>query len=298
MNKLPLEKRIQIIKCLVEGNSIRGTARLCDVVKNSVIKLLCEVGEACAAYQNDKIRGLTGERYQVDEIWSFVHVKEGNLRNAKAAPVDAGDVWTWTAIDADSKLVATWFVGDRSFHTGKLFLEDLRQRVSNRIQLTSDGWKAYARAVKETFGEDVDFAMLQKLYGPASEGERHYSPPVCVGTKLKKQIGTPSEKHISTSFAERQNLTMRMSMRRFTRLTNAFSKKIENHALAVALHFMHYNFCRIHQSLRMTPAMAAKVTDKLMDVADIVRISDEYWAIKNPPKPRGRYKKIAEEISK
>jgi IS1 family transposase len=280
MNKLPHEKRTQIIRCLVEGNSIRGTARLCDVVKNTVIKLLVEVGEACAAYQDAQLRNLRCKRIQVDEIWSFVGAKQKNVPQHRRG--SAGDVWVWTAIDAETKLVPSWLVGGRDSQYAMAFMDDLARRLANRVQLTSDGHKAYLEAVEGAFGADIDYAQLVKLYGEAPESMKgRYSPAECIGCHKTRIEGDPDPAHVSTSYAERQNLTMRMAMRRFTRLTNAFSKKIENHAHAVALHFMHYNFCRIHQSTRVTPAMAADVSKTLMDVADIVRIADDYWAFKN-----------------
>jgi len=267
---------------------MRAVSRLCDVSINTVTKLLAEAGEFCIHYHDKHVRGLTSKRMQVDEIWSFVYAKHTNVRSAKAAPADAGDVWTWTAIDADTKLIATWHVGDRSFYTGKLFLEDLRQRVMDRMQLNSDGWKAYARAVDEVFGDDVDYAVLVKLYGPAPETARRYSPPVCVGADKTTRTGNPDPGHISTSYAERQNLTMRMHMRRFTRLTNAFSKKIDNHAHMVAIYTVWYNWIRIHKSLRVTPAMEAGLTDKLGSWEEILEATDAA----TPAKKRGPYKKL------
>jgi IS1 family transposase len=279
MNRLPSEKRAQIIRCLVEGNSLRGTARLCDVVKNTVTKLLVEVGEACAAYQDAQLRSLPCKRIQVDEIWSFVGAKQKNVPQHRKG--SAGDVWVWTAIDAETKLVPSWLVGGRDSQYAMAFMDDLARRLANRVQLTSDGHKAYLEAVEGAFGADIDYAQLVKLYGEAPESMKgRYSPAECIGCHKTRIEGDPDPAHVSTSYAERQNLTMRMAMRRFTRLTNAFSKKIANHAHAVALHFMHYNFCRIHQSLRVTPAMAAGVSKTLMDVADIVRIADDYWAFK------------------
>jgi len=292
MNKLPLEKRIQIIRCLVEGNSIRGTARLCDVVKNSVTKVLCEVGEACSSYQHENLIGLTGTKWQLDEIWSFVGAKQKNVPEHRKG--QAGDVWTWVALDADSKLVGSFYVGGRDSYAAIVIADDLAKRLVNRVQVTTDGHRAYLEAIEGAFGGDVDYAQLVKLYGDVPESMKgKYSPADCIGTRKTRIEGDPDPKHVSTSFVERQNLTMRMSMRRFTRLTNGFSKKIENHAYAVALHFMYYNFCRVHQTLRITPAMAAGLTKSIMDVTDIVRIADDYWAIKNPPKARGPYKKIS-----
>jgi IS1 family transposase len=274
MNKLPAQTRAQILHCLVEGNSIRGTARLTGASKNTVTKLLIDAGRVCAAYQDAALRDLPCTRIQVDEIWSFVYSKQKNVPEGKRG--EAGDIWTWTAICADTKLVPSWLVGARDAMYAHAFIHDLASRMAGRIQLTSDGLNAYIGAVEDAFGEDVDFAQLVKLYGDAPESAKgRYSPAECTGTKKTRIKGRPDPKHVSTSYAERQNLTMRMAMRRFTRLTNAFSKKIENHAHAVALHFMHYNFVRIHKSLRVTPAMAAGVTDRLWDVSDIVALIEE-----------------------
>ena len=288
MNKLSREKRIQIIGLLVEGNSLRAASRLSDTAFNTVTKLFVDAGKACAEYQNKTLRNLTCKRVQVDEIWSFVYAKDLNAPIEKKLKGEAGDVWTWVAIDADTKLVPSWYIGDRSGNAAWEFLTDLRGRLSNRIQLTSDGHRAYLIGVAGSFGDKVDFAQLVKIYGREPGGERRYSPPACIGAVPHAVYGDPDPKHISTSFAERNNLTMRMSIRRFTRLTNAFSKKVENHALSVALHYMHYNFCRIHKTLKVTPAMAAGVTDKAWSVADLADMVDEAQ-----PKPgkRGPYKK-------
>ncbi len=278
-----------IIRCLVEGMSIRATTRITDTSKNTVAKLLVDAGKACSAYQNRVLRDLPCRRVQVDDIWSFVHARQKNV--TEAAPEWAGDVWTWTAICADTKLVPSWVVGDRSSETAAVFMNDLRDRLAGRIQLTSDGHRPYLEAVEDDFGADIDYAMLVKLYG--SEGgasaEKRYSPAECTGARMMQIEGDPDPVHISTSYAERNNLTMRMSMRRFTRLTNAFSKKIENHAHSVSLHFMHYNFCRQHKSLDgIAPAMAAGVTDRLWDIEDIVRLVQE---ARPKPGPRGPYRK-------
>ena len=294
MNKLPLKTRTLIIRCLVEGMSVRATARTADVSKNTVTKLLVGAGKACSAYQDRELRGLPCKRIQVDEIWAFIYAKQGNLPRAKNAPEDAGDVWTWTAICADTKLVPAWAIGDRSGETAIDFMDDLRVRLDNRVQLTSDGHKAYLEAVEGAFGGDIDYAMLIKLYGSAGgvSSEKRYSPAECTGTRKLEVMGRPDLAHVSTSYVERNNLTMRMSMRRFTRLTNAFSKKIENHTHSVSLHFMYYNFCRQHKSLKgITPAMAAGVTDRLWDIEDIVRLVDEA-----APKP-GRPKTYSRQIS-
>jgi IS1 family transposase len=276
MNKLPSEKRAQILHLLCEGNSLRATSRLADVAYNSVAKLFVDAAKACLDYQDRELRNLKCRRVQLDEIWSFVYAKQKNVAKAKAAPIDAGDVWTWVAIDAETKLVPSWRIGDRSGETAIAFADDLAKRLVNRVQITSDGHKAYLEAIEGAFGGDVDYGMLIKVYGPAPEGQRRYSPAECIGAHKERIEGNPDPKHISTSFVERQNLTMRMQMRRFTRLTNAFSKKIENHAHSVALHYMHYNFCRIHKTLRVTPAMAAGVTDRLWGLADIVKVLEDW----------------------
>ena len=277
MNRLTRDERAQILHLLCEGSSIRAVTRLTGASKNTVIKLMIEAGKACADYHDKHVRNVKARRIQCDEIWSFCYAKEKNVRHAKAAPDGAGNVWTWTALDADSKLIVSWWVGDRSSSTGLVFLRDLKSRLANRVQLTTDGHGAYLEAVDHSFGEDVDYAMLIKLYGPAPTGpESRYSPSPCVGARKKEISGTPDPAHVSTSFAERQNLNMRMHMRRFTRLTNAFSKKYENHAHNIALFTTYYNFVRIHQTLRVTPAMAAGVTDKLWEIGDIVSVLEQW----------------------
>lgn len=276
MNKKDTQSRAQILHLLVEGNSLRAASRLAGVAYNTVLKFLPEVGEACAWYQDEHLRNLPCKKIQVDEIWSFVYSKQRNVPEGMEG--SAGDVWTWTAIDADTKLVPSWRIGSRDGDTALDFISDLGARLANRVQLTSDGHKAYLEAVEQTFGNDVDYAQLVKIYGETTDGgQKRYSPADCVGTKKAKVMGNPDLCCVSTSFVERQNLTMRMSMRRFTRLTNAFSKKIENHNHAVALHFMHYNFCRIHKSLRVTPAMAAGVSETLWSHEDVIRMVDLYW---------------------
>ena len=278
MNKLPTETRAQILGLMVEGMSIRAITRMTGVSKNTVAKLLVDAGQACAAYQDQALRNLPCQRLQLDEIWSFVYAKAKNVPEAKAG--EAGDVWTWTALDADTKLMVSWFVGDRSGASARIFVSDLATRLANRVQITTDGHRAYLSAMEETFGKDVDYAMLDKIYAsPKERGEdRRYSPAVCIGAKQQRIAGNPDKAHISTSFAERANLSLRMGLRRFTRLTNAFSKKFENHVHALAIYFMHYNFVRIHQTLRVTPAMAAGVTKALWELTDIVRIVDEWEA--------------------
>lgn len=270
MNKLPLAKQVQVISALVEGNSIRATVRMTGVAKGTVIKLLERVGTACREYQNEVFRDLPCKKIQCDEIWSFCYAKAKNLPKKLRGRKGFGDVWTWTAIDADTKLVPSWMVGNRDAKTAKIFMEDLAMRLSSRVQLTTDGHKPYLEAVENAFGSNIDYGMLVKVYGVPEEADSKYSQPECIG--IIKQPVTGNPESYSTSFVERQNLTMRMSMRRFTRLTNAFSKKIENLEHAVSLHFMYYNFCRIHQTLRVTPAMKAKVTDRLWEIEDILAL--------------------------
>jgi IS1 family transposase len=272
--------RAQILHLLCEGQSIRAVTRLTGVSKNTVAKLLIDAGKACMAYHDETVRNVEARRIQCDEIWTFTYAKQKDVATAKAAPHGAGDTWTWTAIDADTKLIVSYFVGGRDSECAMWFMDDLRSGLANRVQLTSDGHRAYLEAVEGAFGGDIDYAMLVKMYGAAPEGEKRYSPAVCTGARRTRIEGDPDPKHVSTSYVERNNLTMRMHMRRFTRLTNAFSKKIENHAYVVALHMMYYNFVRIHQSLRITPAMAAGVTDTLWSLEDIVRVVDEWEASK------------------
>ncbi len=276
MNKLDIATRVKIIHMLVEGSSLRSISRIADVSINTVTKLLVDAGTVAAAYHDQNVRGLQSKRVQCDEIWSFCYAKQKNLRDAKAAPDGAGDVWTWTSLDADSKMMVSWFVGDRSAESATMLLEDVQARVKSRIQLTTDGHGAYLPAVAQVFGIDVDFAQLVKQYGLVSDStpERRYSPAECVGTVKTTVEGRPDEDHISTSYVERQNLNMRMGMRRFTRLTNAFSKKIENHCHSLALYFLYYNFVRIHKSLKVMPAMAAGASDRLWSVEDIVALID------------------------
>jgi IS1 family transposase len=245
---------------------------LADVSINTVTKLLVDIGTACQDYHDQHVRNVQSKRVQCDEIWSFIYAKDNNLPERFQGQYGLGSIWTWVGLDADSKLAISWLVGNRDATYARLFMQDIADRLTNRVQLTTDGLKAYLDAVEESFGADIDFAQLVKLYGKPLEGDHRYSPVECTGTQKQAVIGNPKVKHISTSFVERQNLTMRMNMRRFTRLTNAFSKKVENHAHAVALHFMYYNFVRIHKTLRVTPAMQAGITKKLWSVEDLARL--------------------------
>ncbi len=288
MNKLPLEKRVQILSMLCEGSSMRSIARVTGVSFNTVDKLLQDAGSACVAFHEETVRGVQAKRVQCDEIWSFVFAKQKNIPKHLRGNPGIGDVWTWVAMDADSKLAVSWLVGGRDAEYANEFMQDVASRLADRVQLTTDGHYAYLNAVEGAFGADVDFAQLVKLYGQAPDAEKRYSPPVCVGAKKETFNGRPDKRHISTSYVERQNLTMRMSMRRFTRLTNAFSKRIINHCHALALYFVWYNFVRIHKTLRTTPAMAAGVTGRLWEMEDIVALID---AAAPETKKRGPYKK-------
>jgi IS1 family transposase len=287
MNKLPVEKRAQILAMLCEGSSMRSITRVADVSLNTVTKLLVDAGNACAEFHHEKVRNVASKSVQCDEIWSFSYAKSKNLRSAKAAPIGSGDVWTWTALDADTKLIVSWYVGDRHHGAAMEFMSDLRARLANKVQLTTDGHKAYLSAV-DKLDFDADYAMLIKLYGRDDTAAGRYSPPSVVGIETKVIKGDPDQSYINTSYVERQNLTMRMSMRRFTRLTNGFSKKIENHAHAIALYFVWYNFVKFHKTLRMTPAMAAGIAKSPLEMIDIVALID---AREGPPKKRGPYKK-------
>jgi IS1 family transposase len=284
MNKLDAKNRAQIITLLCEGMAIRAITRVTGASKNTVGKLLFEIGQACAAYHDQHVRNLKSKRIQMDEIWSFVYAKQDHVKRAKSAPADAGDAWTWTAIEADSKLLVSWLVGQRNTASALRFVDDLKSRLANRVQLTSEGHRPYLTAVDTVFGDDVDYAMLHKIYGSDPVGEKRYSPAICVGAQKRRVKGRPDAKHISTSYAERANLTMRMHMRRFTRLTNAFSKKVENHVAAVALHTMFYNFVRVHQTLKVSPAMAAGVTDRLWEISDLVKVL-ESWEVQQDSEP-------------
>lgn len=283
-----------ILKMLCEGMSMRATARLADVSFNTVAKLLIGAGKVCADLHDERVQNVKASRVQCDEIWSFTAAKQKNVATMKAPVEGAGDTWTWTALDSDSKLIVSWLVGGRDSEYAIEFMDDLRSRLSNRVQLTTDGHKAYLEAVEGAFGGDVDYAQLIKMYGSAPGGKSHekkYSPAECTGTKKRIVSGYPVKSDVSTSYVERQNLTMRMHMRRFTRLTNAFSKKFENHMHMVALYTVFYNFCRIHKTLRVTPAMEANLTDHVWDMEDIITVMDE-----RAPKP-GRPKTYKKQIS-
>jgi len=275
MNRLTTEKRAQIIGALVEGNSLRSVVRMTGAAMNTVLKLLADVGQACAQYQDETLRNLSCKRIQCDEIWQFVYAKKKNVPAEKQGQFGYGDVWTWVALCADTKLVPSWMVGTRDAGTAHAFMHDLASRLKSRIQLTTDGHRAYLEAVESAFGSEIDYSMLVKLYGEDSRpDEARYSPAQCIGCRAIPISGAPKVRHISTSFVERQNLTMRMSMRRFTRLTNAFSKKVENLSYSVALHYMHYNFARIHKTLRVTPAMEAGVANHVWSYEEIARLSN------------------------
>ena len=276
MNRLSIQDRTRILACLVEGSSLRSTARMVDVSLNTVLKFVCDLGAACDLYQNEVMRDLPCKRVQCDEIWSFVGAKENTLPKSQRGQLGRGDVYTWVAIDADTKLVPCWTVGRRDAKFAHQFITELAGRLANRIQLTTDGHRPYLTAVEKAFGNDIDYAMLVKLYGgdTGEQAERKYSPGECTGIIKGTVTGNPEDKHVSTSFVERQNLTMRMGMRRFTRLTNGFSKKIENHAYAIAIHYMHYNFGRIHKSLRVTPAMEAGIADHVWTLEEIARLAE------------------------
>ncbi len=288
MNKLPLEKRVQILSMLCEGSSMRATSRVADVSINTVTKLLVDAGLVCSRFHDEAVRGVKAQHIQCDEIWSFLYSKAKKVPTAKAAPEGAGDVWTWTALDRDSKLIVSYLVGDRNAEYANAFIADVQDRLASRVQLTTDGLKAYLNAVEDAFGDDIDYAMLVKVYGEAPETERRYSPPECIGARKKAITGKPDRDMVSTSHVERSNLSFRMHMRRFTRLTKAHSKKFENHCHMVALYTVWYNFARINSAVRMAPAMAAGISDRLWDMSDIVKLIDDAAPI---PGPRGPYKK-------
>ena len=291
MNRLPIEKRAAILGMFAEGVSLRATSRLADVAFNTVAKFLVETGAACQQYQDKTLRNLKCRRLQVDEIWAFCYAKEKNVPQDRKGIFGYGDVWTWVAIDADTKLIPSWIVGNRDADSATLLMRDLASRLRYRVQLTTDGHRAYLSAVEEAFGADIDFSQLIKVYGNPTEPDTKYSPGECIGCKQERIIGNPDPFLISTSYIERQNLTMRMSMRRFTRLTNAFSKKVENHMAAVAIHFMHCNFARIHKTLRVTPAMEAGVSDHVWEMEEIIEMVDRAMP---KPRTRGPYRKRKE----
>lgn len=288
MKQLTVVQRAQVVRCLCEGNSIQSTVRITGVAKNTVVKLLCDMGCACTDYHYRSVRNLTVRRLQCDEIWSFVDAKKKNVTPEQEQD-GWGDVWTWTAIDADTKLCVSYFVGDRGKHSAFAFMEDCASRIKARLQITTDAHKPYLAAVEKAFGGDADFAQLHKVYGAVEANEALYSPVTCIGREMKTVSNVLDPKHVSTSYVERQNLNMRMSMRRSSRLTNAFSKKVENHGHAVALYFAYYNFCRVHQTLRVTPAMEAGLADHVWGVEELIALLPEPQAIK-----RGPYKKRAQ----
>ncbi len=291
MNYLSTSQKVQVVKCLCEGMSIRGTVRLTGIAKNTIVGLLEDMGAACADLHDRTVRAVKAKRIQCDEIWSFVGAKKKNA-SVEQKQAGWGDVWTWTALDADTKLCISYLVGGRDTGWATDFVWDIRQRVIGRPQITTDAHKPYLAAIEIAFGENVDYAQMHKIYGASSETpEARDSPAKCIGCDMKTVIGTPDYQHVSTSFVERQNLTMRMSMRRFTRLTNGFSKKIENHAAAIALYFAFYNFCRVHQTLRITPAMQAGLTDHVWEVAELVALLPEPQA-----KKRGPYKRRGQAV--
>jgi IS1 family transposase len=277
MNRLDSTTRAQIINCLIEGCSIRATVRMTGAAKKTVMRAVVEIGAVCEDYQDKVFQNLKCKRLQLDEMWSWIYCKDKNRTEKIAAKNPAaGDIWLWVAIDAETKLVPSWMLGQRDFKTASAFIYDLSCRLANRVQITTDGHRAYLQAIEDVFGADVDYSILQKIYGFPQENETRYSPATCIGCEMKPMIGNPDPEHVSTSFIERQNWTVRTNMRRYTRLSNGFSRKLENHAAAVALNYFAYNFIKIHRTLRVTPAMAAKVTDRLWEVSDLVALWEEY----------------------
>ncbi len=291
MNRLDTKKRVQVLNLLLEGMAMSAIRRVTGVSINTISKLLKDAGEAAAAFHDEKVRGVRARRVQCDEVWSFIYAKQKNVPYAKAPPPGAGDAWTWTALDADTKLVIAWTIGRRDAMTALHLMDDLKERLVHRIQLTTDGLRVYLEAVEDVFGPEIDYGMLIKLYGPGGGAERRYSPAECIGIKRRSVQGVPDPAHISTSFVERHNLTMRMHMRRYTRLTNAFSKRLEGHAAMVALYTVYYNFVRPHKSLNgATPAMAAGLAKRWMTMEDVVALVDQRTPKPNRPK---RYRKIS-----
>ncbi len=288
MNRLTIKDRANILRLLCEGMGINAITRVTDASKNTVLKLLADVGEVCSIYHDVNVRGVKSQRVECDEIWSFCYAKQKNVAAAKSAPDGAGDVWTWTAIDADTKLIISYLVGGRDAEYATEFMLDLKDRLANPVQLTTDGHKAYLQAVEKAFDWNVDYAQLVKTYGAAPDSAKgRYSPADCTGIKKIKISGSPDIEKVSTSYVERQNLTMRMHTRRFTRLTNAFSKKIENHCHSLSLYFMFYNYCKIHKTLRVTPAMEAGLTNHVWDFEELIAL----LANNEKPTKRGFYNK-------
>lgn len=275
MYQLDHATRCQILSALVEGVSIRAISRMTNVARNTISSLALAAGAVCAKYQDKALVNLNAKRIQCDEIWQYIYCKDANVPEKMKDRFGVGSVWTWTALDADSKLICSWMVGPRDAKSAYMFMQDLAPRLSNRVQLTTDGLQAYLSAVEATFGDAIDYAQLVKLYGAPRESEARYSPADCIGVRVQEVSGSPDRKHVSTSYIERQNLTMRMHMRRYTRLTNGFSKRLENHMAALALHFMYYNFVRVHQTLRTTPAQAAGVDSRLWEISDIVDLVEQ-----------------------
>jgi IS1 family transposase len=291
MNRLSIAERAKILGMLVEGNSLRSCSRMADVSLNTVSKLLVDLGVACERFHDEHVRNVRVRRLQADEIWCFIGAKSKNVTPEKKAE-GWGDVWTWTGLDADTKLCVSYLVGGRDGGWAKMFMQDCASRINGRVQITTDGHRAYLDAVEDAFGADVDYAQLQKIYGAPSEFDTRYSPATCIGCDMKTVSGNPDPKHVSTSYVERHNLTMRMGMRRFTRLTNGFSKKLDNHMAMVAIHAVYYNYGRIHKTLRITPSMAAGLSDHIWSLEEIVMMADSYMP---QPGKRGPYKKRTEE---
>jgi len=293
MKKLSRDDRVRVIAALVEGCSIRSTVRMTGVAKNTVVKLLIDMGQVCEAYHDRHVRNLKTRRVQADEIWCFVEMKQKNVPDERKGEFGVGDVWTWVAMDADSKLCVSYMIGLRDSGYATDFMRDVASRLATRVQLTTDGLHAYLDAVEDAFVGEIDYAQLIKVYGPDKAGAGRYSPPACIGCESRDIAGIPERKHVSTSYVERQNLTVRMSMRRFTRLTNGFSKKAENLAANLALHYHYYNFCRVHQTLRVTPAMEAGIADHVWEIEEMVALleAEEHGAVERGELKRGSYKK-------